>query len=288
MNTTDIQRNFSLFGASRVGIALAFHLVRCGWRPRFLWNRSSERLEQAARFVTFDRTTTVLSDIEGDGDWLIIAVRDDVIAEVAGRLAELSVDFRDKRVLHVSGFYDSSILRPLKACGAATGSLHPVLSVPTIESGIETLPTGVFTCEGEIRAELVKMVQEIGGRAYLLTPQQKKVVHVAAVFLNNYYLALTQALRQLGNQVGLESEDFSALLKPTLAQVIETFARTDAVQRITGPVARGDLATIQAHQELLSPYPQLSRLYQDYLNLVLQLLEEQNKKVERLGQKDGK
>lgn len=267
-----IRPSFSLFGAGRVGTAFAYHLFRLGWRPCFLYNRTREHLQRALRFVPFEKAAEILKAFDGSGDWWLIAVRDDAIEAVSSQLAQLPLNWNGKRVLHFSGFFSSETLQVLSKYGVLTGSLHPVMSIPTVEKGIELLSRGVFTCEGEIKAELAALARQIGGRAFLLTPQQKKIVHVAAVFLNNYYLALTQSLKDLGREAGLPPEDFVALLRPTMEQVLKTIDQSDAVWKITGPITRGDIKTIQAHQQLLEPYPILHQLYEVYLELVQQLL----------------
>ncbi len=263
---------FSLFGASRVGTSLAYHLTCLSWRPALLWNRSPERLAITHQYVPFQQCTTDLAVFDGRSDWLILAVRDDALATVTQKLSELPIDYHKKKIFHVSGFWDSEILKPLQQRGAATGSMHPVLSIPDIEQGIKVLKGGVFTCEGQIKKDLEQVAQQLEGRAFLLTREQKKVVHVAAVFLNNYTLALIHALKKVAEQYGLEATDFEQIMLPTMRQVLETGWQADVPSRITGPIARGDVETISAHLSLLAEYPPLRELYQAYLALVRQIL----------------
>jgi predicted short-subunit dehydrogenase-like oxidoreductase (DUF2520 family) len=50
-----------------------------------------------------------------------------------------------------------------------------------------------YTCEGEIKNTLAELVSTIGGQPFILNRRQKEIVHVAAVFMNNYVVALINA-----------------------------------------------------------------------------------------------
>ena len=270
---------FSIFGASRIGISFAYHLQKNGLIPQFLWNRSSIRLEQAEKWIRFEVTTTQIGDFDKPTDWLIISVSDDAIETVAQNLAKLPVNFNGCLAFHTSGFLNSEILKPLKKRGCRVGSCHPVLSAPDIETGIQRFSTGVFACEGEIDSELIQLTSKIGKLGLPLTSEQKQLVHVSAVFLQNYSVSLIAAVKNLCREKGLSEELSNLLLKGFSEQSVEVGWQRPLLDALTGPAARGDLKTIEKHLEFLKSHEDLKELYETFLKITQHLLSTERRKI---------
>lgn len=252
---------FSLCGAGKVGIALSFQLFRIGYQPRLVWNRSPEKLIKAVQLVPFNKSTTTIKDIHNPGNWLIIAVSESAITRVARDLAALDVDWSGVKVFHTSGFYAADVLHPLRARGAKTGALHPVISVPSAVQGKISLALATYTCQGYLAPELLKLVARIGGKGFRVSVEQKKVIHVAAVLLNNYLMATIAGLRELGEQVELESVTNHQILDPIIQQTLRKAWTQNIDETITGPIARGDRKTVAGHLEALADFPGLQNIY---------------------------
>jgi predicted short-subunit dehydrogenase-like oxidoreductase (DUF2520 family) len=266
--------SFSLIGASRTGISLAWHLVKAGYQPAFVWSRSSDSVYKALNYVKFDKSSNRLSAIPRDCQWIIIAVRDDAIGKIARRLAGFIKSPPEINVFHTCGAWDSAILKPLQEVGLRTGSFHPLISIPDIATGIKAIPEAVFSCEGEIQKELVRLAGELGGRGIPLRPDQKELVHVAAVFLNNYLTVLVQAIKQLGNLRDIEAETLQILLEKLPRQALELAWSQPLAGSLSGPAVRGDRRTIRKHRHLLQQSPELRKLYDQFLVLTQKMLAE--------------
>lgn len=274
--------SFSLFGASRVGIALAYHFHRAGYLPGFVWNRSEEGLNKALRWVPFKYESTSIKDFQGKSNWIIISVSDDAIESIAQKLADSVDNLNNVNAFHTSGFLCSEVLNPLKEKGCRTGSFHPVLSVPDIKTGVREMPSAVFTCEGEIDKELVKLVERIGRKSVILTPEQKELVHVSSVFLSNYSVSLIAAVKELCEKKGLSEDKATMILKELSEQAVESGWNKSLSDALTGPIVRGDVKTIEKHLELLDEYPELKKLYADFGILALNLIESKNSGIKKL------
>jgi predicted short-subunit dehydrogenase-like oxidoreductase (DUF2520 family) len=266
--------SFSLIGASRTGISLAWHLVKAGYKPAFVWSRSGDSIQKALNYIKFNRSSVHLSAIPWDCQWIVIAVRDDAIVNVARRLAGIMKSAEGVKVFHTSGAWDSAILKPLHEAGLGTGSFHPLISIPDIATGIKIIPGTVFNCEGQIREDLIRLAVEIGGRGVALRSDQKELVHVAAVFLNNYLTVLVQALKKLACQRDIDSETFHVLLERLPQQALEKAWNQPVADSLSGPAVRGDRKTIQKHRQLLQQSPELRKLYNQFLALTKKLLAE--------------
>lgn len=264
--------SFSLFGASRVGVSLAYHFHRAGYSPEFVWNRSEEKLNKALKWVSFKNESTCIESFEKKSDWIIISVSDDAIESVAQKLAESVDDLNNVNAFHTSGILSSEVLNPLKEKGCRTGSFHPVLSVPDIRTGIGKMSSAVFTCEGEIQKELVELAEKIGGKGIQLTPEQKELIHVSSVFLSNYSVSLIAAVKELCKKKGLSEDKTKMILKGLSEQAVENGWSKPLSDVLTGPIVRGDVKTIEKHLRLLEKYPELKKLYVDFGILAVNML----------------
>jgi len=273
MNETE--NRFALIGAGKTGIALAYHLVKAGYIPAFLWNRSPDRIDTARNYVTFQKVSTAIESIPQSIDWIIIAVADDAIATVARNLSRVIKEGKGKRVFHISGAWDSGLLNDLQARHCRTGSLHPLLSVPDIETGIRMMGSAVFSCEGEISDDLRQLAESIGGAGIQLDGDQKSLIHLSAVFVNNFQTVTIQALKRLALTKNISGEMLATLLKTVTQQAIDNAWSGSLSESLTGPVVRGDQKTIAKHLDQLKDNHELKKLYEQYIALTKSLLKQE-------------
>lgn len=270
-----IKSPFTLLGAGKIGIALAYHLEKTGFEPSFLWNRSQEGLRKALKIAPFRKYSTDLSQIPAHCEWIIITVKDDAIEEVAQGLANVIKDGAGKKVFHTSGAWDSKLLEPLQKVGCRTGSFHPLISIPDIETGIRMIPGAVFSCEGKIRNDLLELARLIGATGVLLNSEQKETVHLGAVFVNNYVTVLIQSLKRLAQTKGISDDTLKLLLERLAGQAFGGAWDKSLKDSLSGPAVRGDEKTIQKHRRQLKNMPELKKLYDQFLALTRQLLSEE-------------
>ena len=270
------KNTFCLFGASRVGVSLAFHLCRIGLVPEYVWNRSEKGLNRAVEWVPFNKRFTSIEECNSRTDWMVISVSDDSIKYVCNSISKLNIQFDGIKVFHTSGFHSSDILKELELKGCETGSLHPVISVPDIHTGIEKMPSSVYTCEGEIRDQFCDLVTKIGGQGVKLSSRQKESVHIAAVFLSNYNLVLINAIKKLCDSEGVSSDETKLILKRLSMQAIDNGWEKTLEESLTGPISRGDAETVGKHIEFLKNNPELLSLYREYGTLTTKVVEESN------------
>jgi len=264
--------SFSVLGASRVGIVLAHFMQKAGLQPQILWNHRAAGLSRAEAFVRFKTLTTELTPALTDSDWIVIAVRDDALSGVASQLAALITRPRPVKIFHTSGFLDAAVLEPLSRAGALTGAMHPILSIPTVAQGIRDLPGAWCGCEGELQSQLLQLAARMGVEPLALSADQKRVIHIAAVFLNNYSVALIAAVQQMCTQWQLPADLTTALLRRLSEQAIENAWDQPLGQALTGPLARGDYQVVKGHLRFLRAHPELRTLYRQYVKITRQLL----------------
>lgn len=203
-------------GAGRAGGALGLALERVGWAVEPPLGRDDD-LGGAAHGV----------------DLLVLGVPDPVIAEVA---AAVDPD-PDTVVAHLAGSRGLDVLgghlRP--------AALHPLVALPDAETGAARLADGAwFALAGDPLVEQV--VADLGGQAFTVADEDRTRYHAAAVIASNHLVALLGQVERVAPD-GVPLEAFLALVRGT----VDNVAALGPAAALTGPVARGDWATVERH-----------------------------------------
>jgi predicted short-subunit dehydrogenase-like oxidoreductase (DUF2520 family) len=176
---------------------------------------------------------------------MVIATRDGAIAPVANALAgkELDVD----SAVHVSGLTSVAALDRLAELGIDTGSFHPLQTLPNPESGAARLAGAhiAITADPPLRNELEQLAVDIGATPFLLEDQAKPLYHAAAAAAANFPLAALAMAQDLFAEAGVPWEAARPLVEAVIANAFDLGPRA----ALTGPVARGDVATVAAQLE---------------------------------------
>ncbi len=173
-------------------------------------------------------------------DLLLITTPDDAIR----RVAQAVEPDEHTVVAHAAGAQSLDPLQP----HSRRASLHPLTSLPDPVVGAERLRRGCcFAVDGD---ELVTdLVRELGGRAFRVAPEDRVLYHAAAAIAANHLVALLGQVERVAAQAGLPLDAYLALAEQTLANV----RRLGPTAALTGPVARGDWATVARHLAALPP-----------------------------------
>ena len=248
-----------LIGPGRAGQALIRLLPGSKYEIGPVLSRTFTSARRATRLMRLGAPTHDPEDF-ADCHLILIAVPDDAIAAVAASLAAASFSFRRKIVFHTSGALDSSTLEPLRARGAAIGTIHPL---QTFGRHVLTLAGIHFAVEGEEKALrwAQTLVTDWHGKLLRLKPGQKILYHAAATFAGPLFTPLMQAAVLLMGHAGIGPKTALQALRPLLLTTLDNFSHAGR-QSWTGPLARGDVGTIQRHLVALAATdPVLARYY---------------------------
>jgi predicted short-subunit dehydrogenase-like oxidoreductase (DUF2520 family) len=185
---------------------------------------------------------------------VLIATPDDAIGAVAADLARESAIGEEQVVLHLSGLLDRVALQPLAATGAALGSFHPLQSVADPTSAPERLRGSFAGLEGDQRALHAgeRLAAALGMQAVRLAPGSKAAYHAGAVIASNYVVALAEVAGRLARQAGVPPNEAAELYLPLMRGTVANLAAGPAAA-LTGPIRRGDEATVRTHLAALGP-----------------------------------
>jgi predicted short-subunit dehydrogenase-like oxidoreductase (DUF2520 family) len=184
-------------------------------------------------------------DVQGDPELVLLCVPDTAIADVARGLTPGPL------VAHVSGATSLSALEP----HVRRFSVHP-LQTFTRTRGAEQLDgawAAVTAETEETRAAALWLAGTLGLRPFELADSARTLYHAGAVFVSNYLVTLHRAASLLFEEVGAPPEALLPLMRQTIENDFE----------LTGPIARGDWATVEAHRAAIrDAHPELEHLYE--------------------------
>jgi predicted short-subunit dehydrogenase-like oxidoreductase (DUF2520 family) len=154
---------------------------------------------------------------------------------------------------HVSGAGTLALLEPAFAAGAATFSLHPLQTFPDGATAIEGTPAAVAGSDEAAASFARALGERLGMRPFDVPEEQRAAYHAAACMASNFLVALQEAASEVLARAGVE--DPRELLAPLVLRTAANWAERGP-DALTGPIARGDRATVERHRaalEELSP-----------------------------------
>ena len=247
-----------LVGAGRVGTAVAILLKRAGWSVAGVISRTPASAERGAALL--DAPVVPIGEAP-EADLYLLGVSDDAIEEVARSLAPRARP--GALAVHLAGSLGTDPLASLSERRLGIAALHPVQACPDIETAVERLPGSAWgvTCEPGLRETCERLVEAAGGTPVLVSETDRPLWHAAAVMTSNGIAALLAFGGSILDSIGID--DPASVLGPLAAGTVENArAGGGGGATLTGPVVRGESATIGRHLAALeSAAPDLVPAY---------------------------
>jgi predicted short-subunit dehydrogenase-like oxidoreductase (DUF2520 family) len=186
---------------------------------------------------------------------ILLCVPDDAIAEVCARIAPSS----PRLVGHVSGATGLDALSSATENGAAAFSLHPLQTFANDETPVEGTPAAIAGTDDEALSFARSLAHALGMRPFEVPEESRAVYHAAAAISSNLLIALEESAAELIERIGIE--DARELLAPLVLRTAANWAERGPAA-LTGPIARGDRATVERHRAALAQTaPELLPMY---------------------------
>jgi predicted short-subunit dehydrogenase-like oxidoreductase (DUF2520 family) len=231
--------------AGRVGAALGAALSRAGHDVVAVSAVSAESLQRAERMLPW---VPVLppDEVVAAADFVLLAVPDDALRPLVAGLATTGAWREGQLVAHTSGAQGISVLDPAAARGVLALALHPVMTFAGRPEDVDRLEGATFgvTAPEELRPVAEALVVEMGGEPVWVPETARPLYHAALTIGSNHLVTLVNDALGLLEGAGVEQPP--RLLAPLLSAALDNVLRLgDAA--LTGPVSRGDTATLSAH-----------------------------------------
>ena len=264
--------NVSILGAGNVGSALALCLANQNYSVELI----SRNKDQATNRFSKALVATGLKHPESlvirdypasfeQTDLILLCVPD---AAIESTCESLVAKLCGKEVVaHCSGALDSSVLESAKQSGCLTASAHPFNTFPNLDNSLEVLADGhnsYLYCEGDGAAltMILAIFKQAGFTTRIIDSKSKILYHAACVFASNYLTVLMDMSLQTAKAANIDQREFLAACQPIIRATLGNLETRSPETTLSGPLARGDMATVEQHIKALSTKaPELEKAY---------------------------
>lgn len=257
-----------IIGAGKVGTSFGLFLKDLGESITGYASRTYSSACEAAALTDSKAFPDPLELIR-NSELIFLTVVDDQIEPLAATLAAMLAESSSRPdpgmpfhpiFVHMSGAHSVMALAAIAAAGFETATLHPLQSVSEIERARNAFGDALFTAEMMPGGGFEGWLSTIGISFVRIEAENKALYHAGAVFASNFVVTVLDAAIQLFEQVGFTEEEARRGLMPLVYGSVDNVARSGAERALTGPVARGDVATVAKHLEALEALEALEDL----------------------------
>ena len=236
-------RTFALAGPGRAGSSVALALVAHGWRAQGVTGRAVDAPSTRIAVARLGCPPVAPADLGRGAALVVVATPDAVIDDVAARIAPGLEP--GALVVHVSGARGLDALAPIARVrpDVQVGALHP------LQTFAATDPARLVGAWAAVAGPpaVTELALDLGLRPFVVSDDRRAEYHAAAVVASNHVVALLGQVARIAETAGVPVDAFWPLVHATVANVEARGAEAS----LTGPVARGDHATVAAHLDAL-------------------------------------
>jgi len=255
-----------IVGAGAVAQTLGRALVVNGARIVALASRDARHATAAADFIGGEIRIVDVETLAALSSHIVIATADTAIQPVAESLAAAMTG---GVVVHTCGGCGLTVLARLRDKGVACGVLHPLQTFPAPEPHPESLAGSYYAVGGD--PDAVRWAQQfvtlIGGLSMTINADALSIYHAGAALASNGIAAILDGALAMFAAAGVDRREALAAIGPLCRRSLDNVLRVGPEAALTGPVARGDAITVQAHvaalkargQEQLPLYREIAR-----------------------------
>ncbi|MGH3318604.1 MAG: Rossmann-like and DUF2520 domain-containing protein [Streptosporangiaceae bacterium] len=234
-------------GAGRAGAILGAALARAG-HTVVAASGDSDRSRRLAGEHLPDVPLVEPREVAARSRLVLLTVPDDVLPEVAADLADHLA--AGTLVVHAAGRYGIDVLEPATRRGGLPLALHPVMTFTGRPDDLARLAGCFFgvTAPDPLRPIAEALVVEMGGEPMWVPEGRRGLYHAALANAANHLVTLVADSVELLREAGVA--DPARMVGPLLGASLDNSLRF-GMGALTGPVARGDAATVARHVEEL-------------------------------------
>jgi len=171
--------------------------------------------------------------------------------------------------------------------GADIASAHPLMTfvprVTPVLAGVGYAVEGDAAAVGVVRRIIVNM----GGKVFPIRKQDKAMYHAWGTFVSPLLTALLAMSERVAEAAGVDRAQARRRMLPIVRQTVENYASQGSALGFSGPIVRGDAATVRQHLKVLRRVRGAGEVYRALAHAALRTLPARNRKqlVRALGQR---
>lgn len=243
-------KNISFIGSGNVASHLAIALFRNNFSIKQVFSKSFKNANSLAKKVNAQPIES-MSQLSNNADLYIIAVPDDAIENIINQFP-----FKDKLVVHTSGSVNLESFS--KKQFQHFGIFYPLQTFSKkIAVDFKHIP---FCLEANTSANLKvieKITKQLSDKVYHVNSEQRKLLHLAAVFACNFSNNMYQIAFDICQQNQLNFD----ILKPLIVETANKIVNQTPLEAQTGPAKRNDVKTIEKHLASLDNQKKYQEIY---------------------------
>jgi len=252
-----IHFTISFAGAGRVAGALCMEMFNSGIEIHQIVSESESEGKLLARDCHAQWSSKLSFDEQND--IVLVAVPDHKLKEVLS-----SIKCPDNCIVaHTAGSYG---LEMFPSSIRRRGVFYPLQTFSKGRSiRLRDLPFLIEASDESTGKKLHDLALLTGGKVYYVDHERRKMVHLAAVFINNFTNYMLTAGNEMASKAGLSLNIFEPLIRETITKALDNGPEKSQ----TGPAIRNDLNTVEMHLELLSFSPELQKIYREMTDSII-------------------
>lgn len=240
----------SIIGSGNLATQLGLALHKEGYLISQVYSRNKKNASLLSKKIKAEAITD-LKKLSKDSSIYIIAVKDDAIEAVAKQLKLL-----DQILVHTSGSVSMDVL---KKSSKNYGVFYPLQTFSKEKKAdFKTIPICIEANKKNTSTTLEYFAKSISSNVKRVNSEQRKKIHLAAVFACNFSNHMYAIAEQLLAKDKLSLD----LLKPLIEETANKIKENKPSKVQTGPAARNDKKTMDAHLKLLSKEKDLQKIYE--------------------------
>lgn len=252
----------SMIGSGNVAWHLAPALDNIGYVVKEVHSRNPKNAHKLIDRLYQAEWIDSLDFSESESDLFIIAVSDDQIMPVC---KEIQIP-EEAVLVHISGSQPLSILE--ESMAEYIGVLYPLQTFSkSRHCDMEEVPFCIEANHNYPRKMLKKLANRMSGKVMEPDSDQRKIIHLSAVFACNFSNHLLTIAEEMLDEEGISFD----ILKPLIVETINKSLDLGPYQSQTGPASRGDAKILNDHMKMLKGRKHLAAIYKSITQHILEL-----------------
>lgn len=248
-----------IIGAGNVGTHIGRALQNSGETILQIVSKTIQSAKTLADALQCDYTNQ-LSLVNPTADIYFICVNDNAIQDV---IAQFPIT--NKLMVHTSGSVDLSVFNNKTE---QYGCVYPLQSFSKFkEIDYKNVQFFIEANSNSTREVLSTLIQKITPNVQYMTSQQRGILHLCAVFVNNFPNHLCTIADKLLTENNLQFD----LLKPLITETYQKVINYSPFESQTGPAVRNDENVLEKHRKLLANHEDILEIYNEITSNIIQM-----------------
>lgn len=247
-------KDIVILGSGNVATHLAPALAAAGGNILQVYSRKITRARKLAKKVNA-KPVNKITEIHKNADLYLFAISDGAI-EMVGKALSAHLNGEKKYIVaHTSGATPSTVF---KGHFKQYGIFYPLQTFSKNRpADFQSIPFCIDGNRKLVRTALFKLAEKLSSKVYEISDQERSVLHVAAVFANNFTNHLFTISKSILDQKNIPFD----LLLPLILETAQKVQDHPPETMQTGPAIRNDRETMERHLRLLEGVPEVAEVY---------------------------